>query len=392
MATYFKRTYKRKDGTTYVRWVGESNLDSYKPKTVYGKSKKECEDKIRDYESDFIKYGTRLVKKRITLSDLMYDHLFTNTKASVSLGTFERYMSLYNTHIKDSALGKRDIQKILQRDVQQFFNSKTELSSKSLSMLKYLLNQSFDHGIANQFIRINPMKKITLPKSTYVEKEIEVLTHEEQKAFMGVVNESFYKMLFTVALHTGMRVGEIMALKWHNVDLIDHMIHVKESSRLVKEYDSEGNGEDKVITKSPKTKAGIRDIPIHPSLSEELTAYKAEHNGQDDDYVFKNSKGNQIKYDSIAKAHKLLCEKAKIRPYTEIGSNGESIIKYKGITFHGIRHSFATRLIEQGVDVKTVSQLLGHTDVKITLNRYVHSTDDTKKDAIHKLQKALSAL
>lgn len=65
---------------------------------------------------------------------------------------------------------------------------------------------------------------------------------------------------------------------------------------------------------------------------------------------------------------------------------------YTGVTFHGIRHSFATRLIEQGVDVKTVSQLLGHTDVKITLNRYVHSTDDTKKDAIHKLQLALSAL
>lgn len=81
---------------------------------------------------------------------------------------------------------------------------------------------------------------------------------------MGVVNESFYKMLFTVALHTGMRVGEIIALKWHNVNLKEHMIHVRESSRLVKEYISEGNKEDKIITKSPKTKVGIRDIPIHP--------------------------------------------------------------------------------------------------------------------------------
>ena len=84
--------------------------------------------------------------------------------------------------------------------------------------------------------------------------------------------------------------------------------------------------------------------------------------------------------------------KNKIRPYTEIGTDGEPITKYKGVTFHGIRHSFATRLIEQGVDVKTVSQLLGHTDVKITLNRYVHSTNDTKKDAINKLQKALCKL
>lgn len=76
------------------------------------------------------------------------------------------------------------------------------------------------------------------------------------------------------------------------MNLDKQMIHVKESSRLVKEYDADGNGEDKVITKSPKPKAGIRDIPIHPSLSEELTTFKAEHNGQDDDYVFKNSKCN----------------------------------------------------------------------------------------------------
>jgi integrase len=72
--------------------------------------------------------------------------------------------------------------------------------------------------------------------------------------------------------------------------------------------------------------------------------------------------------------------------------DGQLVTKYKGVTFHCLRHTFATRLIEQGVDVKTVSQLLGHTDVKITLNRYVHSTDDTKKQAIDKLQKALSAL
>nr|WP_302599676.1 tyrosine-type recombinase/integrase [uncultured Cellulosilyticum sp.] len=123
-----------------------------------------------------------------------------------------------------------------------------------------------------------------------------------------------------------------------------------------------------------------------------LQHHKENINGQADDFVFKNSKGNQIKYDSIAKSHKFLCEKAKIRPYQILDSDGNLITKYKGITFHGLRHSFATRLIEQGVDVKTVSQLLGHTDVKITLNRYVHSTDDTKKDAIYKLEKALSAL
>lgn len=345
-------------------------------KTFRGKSKREVENKVRDWENDIDSFGRELSKINMNLSKVMYEHLFTNVKSSVSLGTFERYMSLYSTHVKDSEIGKINVKSILRSDLQKFLNSKSNKSKKSLIMLKFLLTQSFNYAISNHLIRINPMDGVKLPLSKYKPKDIEVLTLDEQSSYVKVASDSFYTMLFTVELNTGMRVGEIIALKWENVDLQNGLIKVRESSRLVKEYDDYGKGEDRLITKDPKTEAGKRDIPIHKDIINNLKKFKLKNGACEKDYVFVNTKGNQIKYDSIAKAHNLICEKAKIR----------------NITFHCLRHTFATRLIEQGIDYKTVSLLLGHTDIKTTLNLYAHSTNDTKKDAIDRLYKATSTL
>lgn len=345
-------------------------------KSFSGKSKKEVEKKVRDWENDIDNYGRELEKTTMDVQKLVYDHLFLNVKLQVSLGTFERYMSLYNTHVKNSSIANRNIKHIMQAELQAYFNSKNDKSIKSLSMLKFILAQAFDFAVSNHIIRVNPMSGISLPKSNYESRNLQVLTLSEQKSYMKLATDSYYNTLFVVALNTGMRVGELIALKWENVDLDQGLIRVRETSRLVKEYNDQGEGIDKVVTKEPKTKAGNRDIPIHSGLRNMLKKFKLKSGAFDTGCVFTNKHGAQVSYDSIAKAHKLICEKAQIR----------------NVTFHCLRHTFATRLIEQGVDAKTVSLLLGHTDIKITLNLYTHSTDDTKKTAIEKLYKAISTL
>jgi integrase len=362
---------KRKDG----KWLGQVNSGG-KRKSFYGNTKKEVESKISEYLNDINTYGAEMSKVNISIEKLMHTHLFVNVKPRVSLGTFERYMSLYNTHIKDSTFGGYDAKVTIHNDVQKFINSKSDLSNQSISMIKYLLHQSFNHAIANNIIRVNPVAAISPPRSTYKEKAIDVLTIDEQAKFMSVLSKTHYELLFVLELNTGMRVGEITALRWENVDLDNQTIKVRETKRLVKKYDNDGNSQDIMHTKEPKSKSGSRDIPIHKNINKKLKELKINNGASKDDFVFLNTNKEQIKYDSISKAQKMLCKKAKIRE----------------VTFHCLRHTFATRLIENGEDIKTVSQLLGHSKADITINRYVHSTANTKIQAIDKLYTSYNAL
>lgn len=360
--------------------AGNWRLDAYKngiKKTFRGKSRQAVEKMERDWLKDLEEYGKELKKERVKLNSLMFEHLLINVKDTVSLGTFERYMSIYNTHFKDSNFGDTDVKNITQVQAQRFMNDKKNLSMKSLSLIMILLNNTFKHAIANNLVRVNVMSDVKIPKSKHEKKKIEVMTLEEQKAYLDAATGSFYRLLFITALSTGMRVGEITALKWGNVDLNNGIIHVVNSARLVMKYDDNGNMiENELVTGDTKTKSSKRDIPISQLLLTELKKHKLATGSKSRDYVFTNTKSEQIKYDSIAKAHKLLCKKANIRI----------------VTFHCLRHTFATRSIEAGIDYKTVSEILGHSKPSTTINLYVHSTNDSKRDAAEKISKLISTL
>ena len=359
---------------------GKWRMDVYKngiKKTFRGKSRQAVEKMARDWLKDIETYGKELKKEKVQLNSLMLEHLLVNVKDTVSLGTFERYMSIYKTHFKDCSFGDMDIKNITQVHAQQFINSKKELSAKSISLIFSLLDNTFKHAIANNLIRVNIVDNVKLPKSKKEKKEIEVFTLDEQKAFLESANSSYYRVLFITALSTGMRVGEITALKWKNVDFNTNTINVNSSARLVMKYDDNGQMiENELVTGTTKTRSSKRKIPISSALAAELKKHKLLSNNKENDFVFTNTKKQQIKYDSIAKAHKLICIKANIRV----------------VTFHCLRHTFATRAIESGIDYKTVSEILGHSKPSTTINLYVHSTDDTKRQAIEKMSKLISTL
>jgi integrase len=379
MASIYKRTIKRKDGTTYEKWTGKVT-NNYNTKTFYGKSKKEVENEIRLYQNEIEQYGFELDKTPITLSDLVYKHLFTNSLSTVQTSSFERYMCLYNNHIKSSKIGEMKIVDIKQSDIQKYFNGKvkkedsiddkSKLVPKTLKTIRYLLKQAFEFAMQENYLRINPSNGIKIPTTDIKDKEISVLTLDEQEKYIQVLGATKYKLLFFTALFTGMRMGELIALKWENVDLDKKIITVCESYKRTKKYSEDGTDVNIIDKKAPKTKNGNREINIPEFLAAALKAYKDSQVSNTDNLVFITASGQQMSDANLRRIQIALCKKADI-PYKN---------------FHALRHTYATRLIENGSDVKTVSRLLGHADIQTTLNIYVHSTDDSKRSAADTLE------
>lgn len=354
---------KRPNGT----WCGEIRKVGQKRKTFYGTTKKEVEKKINDYLTDVAVYGTALDKQNPTLQTWVHEFLFVSLHPTLAASSFERAMCTYNNHILNITLGQQFLKDIQQKDLQKFLNEKKHLSTSSLKKIKELLNNSFKYAISNNLIRINPVTDVKLPKSDVETKGIEILTINEQRAYIASTPDELYGLPCLVALFTGMRLGEVMALKWNNIDFNRQQLTVCESYKRVKKYDTNGVSTNTLDKKTPKTDKGIRTIPLSDVLVKELRKYKLSSPNSTENLVFCTRNGTPLNDANIRRSHSRICKRSNIRP----------------VSFHALRHTFATRMIENGVDVKTVSELLGHTTVELTLNRYVHSTDDAKLKAIN---------
>lgn len=358
---------KRNDGLIQVRVNTGMRDDNGKIiyKSFYGKTKKDAQDKADEYKIEMATYGSTLDKTTTTLSSYAHTWLFTSCKPSVSISTFQRHMSVYNKHIKDSDLGKMVIKDIKKTNVEEFINTKSYLSKSSMSKIKIMLNMIFKSAISDTLTRSNPIIDVSLPNSEVKKKQIEVLTVDEQAKYMHALEKENKRMLLLTILYSGMRVGEVIALKWKNVDLDKGTITICESYKHVKQYDYKGDGTYIIDKKEPKTQKGNRVIPIPKFLSTELKNYQLATPKNAEGLVFCSSRGTPLLYNRINDANKRVCKEAGIN----------------SMGLHALRHTYATRAIENGIDVKTVSELLGHEDIETTLNLYVHPTDDTKRQA-----------
>lgn len=171
-----------------------------------------------------------------------------------------------------------------------------------------------------------------------------------------------------ISLNTGLRIGEVCALKWSNIDFDKAILHVRSTVARIKNTDDSKS--TKLIIDTPKTKSSIRDIPISNKV---MNVLKALHENSKSEYVVSEKAGFVSPRTYEYRFHKVLDE-CQIQP----------------INYHALRHTFATRCIELGVDVKTLSEILGHSNVSVTLNTYVHSSMERKREQLEKLS-SLSA-
>lgn len=361
MATYFEREFKRKDGTTYKKWCAEEKING-KPKTVYGKTKKECKAKLDKFTVELANNGFILDKNYITVTKWMYNYLFTDVLTRVSAGTFDVYMGIYNKHINGSNLGNLKIQDVTQMDITKYFNDKLDNSQAWNNKIKFLLNGAFKYAKVNRHIHFNPLDDFKMPKSNTEEKQITVFTLKEQKEYVRFLTDSTIDRLLLTALYTGLRMGELIALTWDNYN--GTSLEVKQSVKYCKKYDSTGNYVKQNVLKGPKTKKSIRSVPLPNKIITLLD--NMDHKTK---YIFASKNNTYLGITNIRRRHFNLCDQANVPK----------------INLHALRHDYATRLLELEESPRVVQVLLGHANVKTTLNIYSHVLEETKTQAVNKL-------
>ena len=208
------------------------------------------------------------------------------------------------------------------------------------------------------------IKKMSLPKMN--KKEIQILSNKEkQKLEKYCIQQNDLKSLgILICLNTGLRVGEVCALRWENVDFETRRIHVEKTIERI--YSKEGN-KTIVIIDTPKSMTSIRTIPINSKLYNILKQMRGKC--KKNDFVLTGLSDHYVEPRNYQYNFKEILKKSQIKRYK----------------FHTLRHTFATNCIEAGMDIKSLSEILGHADVSITLNIYVHSSDKTKRKYLEKI-------
>ena len=289
-------------------------------------------------------------------------------KQYVKKSSYAAYMLLIENHLLP-VFG--NCQVIEEAQVQTFVLQKLEqgLSQKTIKDMLIVLKMILKFGAKNKWITYNPFD-IQFPTERE-SHQLEVLSRTNQKKIMNYIQDhfTFRNLGVYICLSSGMRIGEICALTWEDIDVNTGIISVRRTIQRIYTVE-DGTRKTELVLDTPKTKNSMRDIPISRDLLRILKPIKKVVNNSF--YVLTND----------AKP----TEPRTYRSYYELLMQELDMPKLK---FHGLRHSFATRCIESKCDYKTVSVLLGHSNISTTLNLYVHPNMEQKKKAIEQMLKSL---
>lgn len=354
MAKRGEHIRKRKDGRWEGRYVEKRN-DQSKMRSVYAKSYSEVKQKLLVAKCQLSSITEQQENVGILVQQVAEEWL-QEVKEKRKYATYVKYRNVYQKHIFPN-LENVEITQLSIDKVNECISG--ELSNNSIKGVYCVLNQISAFG-ANHY-NTQPFKLVRTTRYSRLEP-VKILNQTEQNQLVKVICQDMdiYKAGIYLCLATGLRLGEICALRWSDVDTENHMIYVR---RTVQRIAVENEQTKTILLETPpKTLHSIRDIPIPEQVSELLKRYK-----KDNIYVLgTNSPMEPRTYQYKFSAY--------------LATAG---IEKKN--FHILRHTFATNCISNGADVKSVSEILGHSDVKITLNRYVHPSLNTKRNYLNNL-------
>lgn len=362
--------HKRKDGRWEARYKKGIDING---KTTYGSvyanTYREVKEKLQRKQQN-LAAGFVSAKEYYTFRDAACLWL-KDSQLSLKGASVYRYENLLNTHILP-AFGNQRISQLTGTDINAFLatklvsgrvDGKGGLSPSYVRSIMLVIKAVLSYASENRMC-VPLQSKISKPQS--IAKELPVLTQNEQKLLVDLcltqIDET--KVCVLLSLYAGLRIGEICALEWEDIDIENRLIHVRKTISRVSGTEENMTSSTLVITR-PKTIASFRDIPICSWL---IPVLKQVHDMQRSSFVASSRAGFVSPRTFDYRYHKLL------------RTAGVQTINY-----HGLRHTFATRCIEAGIDVKTLSELLGHTDASITLNTYVHSSMERKRDQLELL-------
>lgn len=390
---------QRSSGTYEYRWTSRNGKNhSISAETLEELRKKE-EDILKD-KSDGILVGAENVK----LDDIY--GLWCHLKRGLADNTFQNYKYLYEMFVQPK-IGQIRIKQLKRSDVKSLYNYLLEergLKVNTIDGVHTVLHQVLTVAVEENYIRINIADNILkeLKQSHNIEApHRKALTVAEQELFIGYLKRENVKYhhwypVFEVMVETGMRVGEVTGLRWEDVDFNSDLISV---NHTLVYYDHRVDGKNSCYfnVHPTKTKAGTRTIPMLPGVKEALLMEKAYQEFNQikcrmtvdgfTDFIFINRYGDCQHQGTLNKALRRIIRDC----------NDEQLDKFKNpvllprFSCHSLRHTFTTRLFENGVNIKVIQEILGHADFDTTMNIYTHITQDMKKSEFdnfaEKLQK-----
>ena len=366
---------KRKDGRWEGRFTAGHDPATGKQiiKSVLGKTQAEVKEKLKKalddaQKVDFTKSGKYTV-------GIWMDEWFENVaKIKVRASSHQTYKGYIDNHIKPN-IGNIPIEKLTTMDLQKFYrklltkgrverieakDQPKGLSAKTVRNINQVISSAMDLAVAQKIIPANPTNACALPKIEH--QEMQTIPAEQLQAFLQEAKATGVYEMYYIELATGLRRGELLGLKWQDIDWKNGIIKVR---RQVARVDGQ-------IKEAPlKTKNSYRTVTISQQAIEVLKEQKKKTN---DAYVFPSPNGGPISPDSVNNMLKRVLERAGIPK----------------VRFHDLRHTCATIALQNGVDIKTVSGMLGHFSAGFTLDTYAHVTTSAQKEAAQTMENILN--
>ena len=309
----------------------------------------------------------------IPINELMKSNL--KLKLETNQITPTQYSRVLRTieNIEKTAIGNKKIDEIRTEEIQVYLNSLKHLSNSSISKVYQQFNQTFKVAINKGYLMQNPMINVIKPKSLKEDKIVRSLTVDEQQKFTDYLlskslKECKYKNVYLIQMYMGLRAGETLALTTHDIDLKNKRINIHRTLTT-----DENNSI--IMGNTTKTYAGKRTVPIpdflYPYIVEQMKQAENQEKNEEK-LLFKPINQKYTRRTNVNSELKRILEKK---------------FNITGISTHSLRHSYGTRCIESGMAPVVVQRLMGHTDIKVTLNTYTTVFDEFKKKEIDKVNK-----
>ena len=361
----------RKDGRWEGRYTAGNDVDTGKPrsKSVMGKTYEEVQEKLAKAISA-ANIAANRYPERTTVTEWMTTWFETYSKPIVRPSTADSYHNCMKNHIFPN-IGSTSLTGLTSLDIQTMYNKikssgrvkKSEnmtdfsLSSRVIHCVHALLRQCLEQAVRERRIPYNPVDACKPPPKE--KSEMRVIPPEKIGQYLKAADKRGFLPMFFLELSSGLRRGELLALLWSDLDMRNLAISVTKQV-------SGRKGE--LVISAPKTPNSTRIVSIPSQAAELLVSEHAKH--PDNPYMFPSPKTGKMWYpDSVSRLHKRLLGEAGLNK----------------IRFHDLRHTFATLAIQNGVDIKTLSSMLGHYSAGFTLDTYAHVTDKMQREAAKKV-------
>ena len=327
-----------------------------------GTTKKSAREALRDIEDQLDK-GVYLPNAKMPLFSKVAKDWLEYKKPNLRISTWSVYEGHTKNHFSDFDSLKVD--RITIVEIEKWISDRQQEGMHLLTLRKVLvsLGQIMAYAVRHRYISYNPVRDAEKPKGQgkTKKKKITILNPEQIKTFVGATDNTKYKVLFRLAIMSGARQGELLALTWADVDGINNQISIRRTFNHQRFFDV-------------KTETSRRKIDIGPAMMKELKKWKLACPPNKQGLIFPNGSGNPINYSNLVNRY--------FFPALEA-------VELPKIRFHDLRHTYASLMIEQGENIKYIQSQLGHSSPTVTLNVYAHLMKKVNQEAAIRLENTI---